>query len=94
MNMSDITQASVVEAKRKVKIACKTQMRCVKTGEGDSFDEIPFSQQTDFDAADFAAKLNALFAHYNNKGTSIDRESKHRQPVVSKADFPVGCKVN
>lgn len=93
MNMSDIAQASVVEAKRKVKIVCKSQTRCVKTGEGNSFDEMPFSQQADFDADGFAAKLNALFAHYNNKGPSIDRESKHHKPMVSKADFPVGSKV-
>lgn len=93
MNMSDIAQAWVRDPQRKVVIVCKSGVMCVKTGEGNSFDEMPFSQQTDFDASGFAAKLNTLIAHYNNKSAPVDRESKHRQQVVSKADFPVGSKV-
>lgn len=67
VNISDIAQAKVVEANRKVSIECKSQTKCVKTGEGDSFDEMPFSQESDFDADGFAAKLNAMIAHYNKK---------------------------
>ena len=94
MNINDILNAQVVEQNRKVEIFCKDDNLCVSTATRGDFSRLPFSANANFDAADFAAKLNALITTYKNQGSQRNNSSNVSSiPSSSTIDFPVGTKV-
>jgi len=92
IKIDDFSIAKVVETNRKVGIFCNNKTRCVLDNSGNAFDEMPFSTQSDFNAAQFAESLNTLIARYKETGREPSHLSSQTNEVVPAA-FPAGCQV-
>ncbi|MBL7767104.1 MAG: hypothetical protein JNJ58_13470 [Chitinophagaceae bacterium] len=92
--LNQYTEARVVIDKRKVGIFCLNNTQCVINASGSHFDMMPFSTQSDFDAAKFAKELNDLIKSYLSSKEQIKHKSrKKEEKVISLADYPAGMKI-
>ncbi len=86
MQISDYKSATIAEINRKVTITCNTGTSCVTGYDGGTYDNMPFSQSTDFDAYALKADLDDLIDAYRS-GSSSSFSSNDG------VDFSAGTKV-